>query len=203
MEDPDLADLFDRAVRADEAAWRELHARFGPELRTMVRHRLPRVLRPQYDSMDFVQSIWRSVFEKCRGELPQFENAKHFLGYLAGMAANRVIYEHRRRTRTRKYDLSRQEPLYFRRGDREVLREVAGNDPTPSQDVQARDQLDQIMDGLDDVERKVVELRLGDYTIDEIAALLGISESAVRRILTPLRKEVEARERRVEAREWP
>jgi len=203
MEDPSLAELFTQALRGDKAASRALYDRIEPELKIMVRVRLPKVLRTQFDTMDFVQSVWRSIFDKDPSAFPPFENSRHLLGYLAGLTANLVVYEHRRRTRTRKYDLSRQEALYVRRGDREILREVAAQEATPSEGVQAKDRLSQIMRGLDERERKVVELRLLGHNNDAIAEMLGISESAVRRILKPIRTAVEARERRLEAREWP
>ena len=129
MDDVDFADLIERARAGDEAAVAALLGRFEPEVRTMVRVRLPRVLRNQFDSMDFVQAVWTSVFTGKADDVGQFADAGQFRGFLAGVARNKVYEEHRRRTRTKKYDLGREERLYVRKGEREVPREVAGARP--------------------------------------------------------------------------
>ncbi|GAC1465002.1 MAG: hypothetical protein NVSMB9_04220 [Isosphaeraceae bacterium] len=193
MDDEDLAERMARAKSGDEDAVRELLCRFEDEVRMVVRSRLPQKLRSQFDSMDFVQAMWQSVFTRSGPDLTQFTNARHFLGFLSGVARNKVYEEHRRRTRTRKYNLGREEPLYVRRGDREVPRELAGGDPSPSQDAQAHDRLSQILRGRTPLERQVVELRRSGLTYEEIAQKLGMHESGPRRMIEELRKRMEAR----------
>ncbi len=192
MDDADLAERMARAKAGDEAAVFELIERFEDEVRMVVRGRLPRAMRSQFDSMDFVQAVWKSVFTGERPDPERFNNRQHFLAYLAGVARNKVFEEHRRRT-THKYDIARQEPLFVRRGDREFPRDVPATDPSPSQDAQARDRLDQILEGRTPQERQVVDLRRSGLTYDEIAEQLGLHESAVRRIVASIRQCLEAR----------
>lgn len=193
MDDADLAERMARASAGDETAVRELLCHFEPEVRMVVRGRLPRALRSKFDSTDFVQSVWESVFTRDRTDLARFTSARHFLGFLEGVARNKVYEEHRRRTRTRKYNLNREQPLYVRRGNREVPREVAANDPTPSQETQAGDRLEQLLEGLDPRGREMVELRRSGLTFVEIAARLDCSESAVRRLIEEIRRRMEDR----------
>lgn len=192
MDDTDLAERLRRAKAGDEAALRELLKRFEDEVRMVVRHRLPRALRSQFDSMDFVQAVWQSVFTGEGIDLERFENPRHLLAYLLGVAKNKVYEEHRKRT-SQKYNIARQEPLFVRRGNREVPREVPANDPSPSQDAQAGDRLAQILHGRSAQERQVVDLRRHGLTYDEIATQLGLHESAVRRIVTSIRACLEDR----------
>jgi RNA polymerase sigma-70 factor (ECF subfamily) len=194
MDDDDLAGLIERVKAGDDDAIRELIHRFEGEVRTIVRVRLPQSLRSQFDSMDFVQAVWQSVLTKDGQDLGQFTNARHFRGFLAGVARNKVFEEHRRRTRTRKYSLKREEPLYVRRGDRELPREVPATDPTPSQDAQARDRFAQLIEGRSPQEAEVVELRRRGLTFEEIAAQTGLSERSVRRIIEVIRQRMEARQ---------
>jgi RNA polymerase sigma-70 factor (ECF subfamily) len=194
MDDDDLAGLIERVKAGDAEAIRDLIHRFEDDVRTIVRVRLPQSLRSQFDSMDFVQAVWQSVLTKDGKDLGRFTNARHFRGFLAGVARNKVFEEHRRRTRTRKYSLIREEPLYVRRGDRELPREVPAPDPTPSQDAQARDRLAQLVAGRSAQEAEVVELRRRGLTFDEIAAQTGLSERAVRRIIEAIRQRMEARQ---------
>ena len=193
MNDADLVDLIARARAGDEIAAKDLLGRFEDEVRMVVRGRLPKALRSQFDSMDFVQAVWTSVLTKDGPDLARFDNSRRLMGYLAAVARNKIFAEHRRRTQTHKYDLKREEPLYIRKGNREVPREVPAPDPSPSQDAQAHDCLAQLLDGRTALERQVVDLRRRGLTFDEIAERLGIHESAVRRILDGIRQRMEAR----------
>jgi RNA polymerase sigma factor (sigma-70 family) len=193
MNDADLVDLIARARAGDEIAVKDLLGRFEDEVRMVVRGRLPRALRSQFDSMDFVQAVWTSVLTKDGPDLARFDNSRRLMGYLAAVARNKVFAEHRRRTQTHKYDLKREEPLYVRRGSRDVPREFPATDPSPSQDAQAHDRLAQLLEGRSTLERQVVDLRRRGLTYDEIAERLGIHESAVRRIVEGIRQRLEAR----------
>jgi RNA polymerase sigma factor (sigma-70 family) len=194
MDDVDFAALIESARLGDEAAVAALLGRFEPEIRMMVRVRLPRILRNQLDSMDIVQAVWTSVFTGKSDEVGKFADVGQFRGFLAGVARNKVYEEHRRRTRTKKYDLGREERLYVRKGERDVPREVFASDPTPSEEVQADDRLGQLIQGRSPEEVEIVDLRRQGLTFDEIARQLGIGERSVRRVIESIRERMEARQ---------
>ncbi|WP_240911455.1 RNA polymerase sigma factor [Paludisphaera soli] len=189
----DVAELIARARAGDDDAIRTFVGRFEREVRLMVRDRLPRRLRNQFDSMDFVQAVWQSFFADLRGGSREFENAKHLRGFLAGVARNKVFEQDRRLTRTAKYAVAREEQLYVRRGDREVALDVPANDPSPSMNLQASERLALLTAGRPPLEAKVLTLRHEGRTIDEIAAMLGIHEKTVRRFIEAARQRMEAR----------
>jgi RNA polymerase sigma factor (sigma-70 family) len=193
MDDVDFAGVIVSARAGDEAAVAALLGRFEPEIRTMVRVRLPRALRNQFDSMDFVQAVWTSVFTGKSDDAGRFADVGQFRKFLAGVARNKVFEEHRRQTRTKKYDLGREERLYVRKGDRDVPREVAASDPTPSETVQAGDRLGQMIQGRSPEDAQVIELRRQGLTFEEIAGRLGTSERSVRRVIEAVRERMEAR----------
>jgi RNA polymerase sigma-70 factor (ECF subfamily) len=193
VDDDDLAVLLERVRAGDAESVRDLIQRFEGELRAMVRGRLPQVLRSKFDSMDFVQAIWESVLINDGPDLDRFSSPQHFRAFLAGVARNKVFAEHRKRTRTRRYNLKREEPLYVRRGSREEPRELPSSDPTPSQDAQARDRYAQLVEGRSPREVEVVELRRQGLTFDEIAERTGLGERSVRRIIDAIRARMEAR----------
>jgi RNA polymerase sigma-70 factor (ECF subfamily) len=142
--DDDVANLMSRAKEGDEEAVRDFLSRFEWEVRMMVRARLPKRLRSQFDSIDFVQAVWQSFFSDLRQNGPDFERVEHVRRFLAGVVRNKVFEQHRKLTRTEKYDVSREERLYIRRGDHEVPREVISPDPSPSEAAQADDRLAQL-----------------------------------------------------------
>ncbi len=159
----------------------------------MVRARLPKRLRSQFDSADFVQAIWQSFFTDLVHRGPNFQKVVHLRRYLAGVARNKVYEQHRRLTRTEKYDIRREERLYIRRGDREVPLDVISPGPSPSQAAQARDRLDHLIAGLSQREIDVIELRRLGLTFEEIAAQTGVKERTARRIIDSARASLEAR----------
>ncbi|MGZ3301325.1 MAG: RNA polymerase sigma factor, partial [Isosphaeraceae bacterium] len=172
--EPDISDLIARAKAGDETAIREFLSRFEPEVRMMVRGRLPRMLRTQFDSMDFVQAVWQSFFADLRSSSSrQFENVHHLRGFLAGVARNKVYEEHRRLTRTKKHALAREQSLYVRRGSRELERALISPEPTPSLAVQASDRLAQLVARCSPLEAQVITLRHQEMTFDEIARRTG------------------------------
>jgi RNA polymerase sigma-70 factor (ECF subfamily) len=196
MGDAEFDRLMSRARDGDEAAFATLLAAFEADVRMMVRVRLPQSLRGQFDSMDFVQAVWQSVLADRQTLGSGFSSAGHFRGYLAGVARNKVWEEYRKRTQTRKYDLGREEPLYVRRGGRERPREVASHDPTPSQEAQAGDRLNQLISGRSAREAEVVELRRQGLTFAEVAERTGLHERAVRRIIEDVRARLDREEGR-------
>ncbi len=194
MSDADFVGLLSRARAGDDAATATLLGAFEADVRIMVRVRLPKALRSRFDTMDFVQAVWQSVFSGG-GRVATITSPGHFRGYLAGVARNKVLEEFRRRTRTRKFDLGREEPLYVRRGHLETPRDLPGFDPSPSQVAQADECWDRLVAGRTPIDAQIVRLRSEGSTFDEIAAKTGLSERSVRRAIEAARKRVEGVEK--------
>ena len=188
--DDEFNELLRRARAGDNGAIRDFLSQFEQEVRTMVRSRLPRKLRTQFDSTDFVQAVWQSFF--VESDSRDFENVEHLRGFLFGMVRNKVSEQHRRLTKTEKYDLAREERLYVRRGDREVPREVVSPEPSPSQAVQAADRMEQLTAGRSPLEIEVLTLRRQGLTFVEIAERTGINERTVRRVIETVRSLMES-----------
>lgn len=195
MEDSEFTELMARLKEGDSLAIERLLKSYEDEVRLIVRARLPQALRSQFDSMDFVQAVWASVLVGPDAQDPLFQSPKQFLGYVAGVAQNKVWAEYRRRTKGKKYELAREERLEVRSGPGGggQVRDLAGTDPTPSQEAQASDRLRQLLRGLKPVEAEVVELRRQGLTFEEIAVRTKLHERTVRRVITDLRELMEAR----------
>jgi RNA polymerase sigma-70 factor (ECF subfamily) len=187
LTDAEFQVLVDRARGGDSASIERLLEAFEGDVRAMVRARLPRSLRPRFDSMDFVQEVWRSLLERPIGDGPGYDDAARFRGYLAGVVRNKVLEEFRRRTRCQKNDLAREESLYVENGGRAEPRAVIAPGSTPSEEMQARDCLDRLVAGGNPIEAQIVELRRQALTFEEIAGRLGIHERSVRRMVDALK----------------
>ncbi len=189
--DDEFSDCMARAKAGDPAAIREFLCRFEEEVRIMVRARLPRKLRSRFDSVDFAQAVWQSFFSDLNQHGLNFESEQHLRKFLAGVVRNKVFEQHRRLTRTGKYDLAREERLYVRRGDRDVAREVISPDPSPSETAQASDRLAQLTAGCSPLEVDVITLRRQGLTFAEIATQTGVNERTARRIIDSARSRLE------------
>jgi RNA polymerase sigma factor (sigma-70 family) len=189
----DISDLIARAKEGDETAIRDFLSQFEQEVRIMVRGRLPKTLRSQFDSMDFVQTVWQSFFSDLRDNPREFENIRHLRGFLAGLARNKVYQEHRRLSRTAKYALEREEPLYLKKGNKEIDRGLVSPEPSPSETFQATDRLAQLTAGCNPRDVEIITLRHQGLTFDEIAARVGLNERSVRRVIEDARVRMEAR----------
>jgi RNA polymerase sigma-70 factor (ECF subfamily) len=192
-DESEIIHLMERAKSGDGPAVREFLSRFEDDVRRMVRGRLPRRMRPQFDSMDFVQAVWQSFFSGLRKLPRDFENVRHLRSYLAGVARNKVNEEYRK-TRSSRRDIAREEPLYVRHGEAVVERPLVSPEPSPSQSLQASDRLAQMIAGCGPIEIQVITLRCQGLTHEEIAARTKLSDRSVRRIIEQARTRMEARE---------
>ena len=187
MEESVFFVLMNQARSGDEAAIGTLLRAFEDDVRLMVRYRLPRVLRGQFDSMDFVQSAWKSFLDDSKRPSPEFGGVRQFRNYLMGVVRYKMLEKYRRRTRSQGYDVTREEPLYVFRGGREELKPMASHDPSPSQEAVAGECLEQLTDGRPVREQDILQLRRLNWTFEEIADRVGTSERTVRRIIDEAR----------------
>jgi RNA polymerase sigma-70 factor (ECF subfamily) len=190
MNDDPVDDLLSRARAGDPSATRTILDRYEREIRMMVRERLPKKLRNRLDSLDIVQAVWKSFFCDQATKPRQFDNDGHLRAFLKGVAHNKVREQHRRFTMLKKTDVGREESLYVRRGDRDVVRDIVAPDPTPSQNLQACDRLEQLTMGRSPREVEVIKLRREGLTLQEIASKTGVHERTVRRIIEDARSRI-------------
>jgi RNA polymerase sigma-70 factor (ECF subfamily) len=184
--DDSAADLVARWRQGDEQAAGQLFRRYAPRLRALARSRLPAPLARLVDPDDVVQSACGSFFAGVRDGRFVFDTPGDIWRLLAAMTINK-LQRHVERHATAKRALSRQRHFG---GESSLQRLGAPNaaDATPSRAAALSDSLEQAMQGLDGIHRRIVELRLQNYQVEEIAALVGRSERTVRRVLDEMKE---------------
>jgi RNA polymerase sigma-70 factor (ECF subfamily) len=155
--------------------------------------RLAPGLQRRFDADDVVQSTFRTFFRRAQGGQFQFDDNQRLWNLLLAIAFTKL----------------REKSRYHSRQSRSVERErVTGptkpgdstqpedsfiaRAPTPGAAVELADAYESFLLGLDDQERRLVDLKLQDRTNDEAAEALGISERSVRRILQRLEGKMSA-----------
>jgi RNA polymerase sigma factor (sigma-70 family) len=187
-EESNIPTFLARIQAGDEAAARELLARYESEVRLVVRRQLPKLLRSRFDSLDFLQSVWGSFFRRVRSAHgpTEFEDSRHLVAFLARAAKNKVIDEYRRAA-SQKQDMHREEPLW---GDGGRPKDVPAEIDTPSQVAQAREVFGRLRDLLPEDRQHILVLKAEGLSSRDIGERLGISERTVQRVLEDLRKRV-------------
>jgi RNA polymerase sigma-70 factor (ECF subfamily) len=164
-----------------EAVWK-LIADYGPHIQRVVRRRLDRRMRSKFDSQDFVQMVWASVFRNPH-EICSLNQPEDFIRFLAALARRKVIVEHRRRFQTQKYNVTREQSL----DDSELAEQPVDNEQaTPSQIAMAREQWDRYMRHRPERDRSIVQMRIRGATFLEISQQLGIHERTARKVIDRL-----------------
>jgi RNA polymerase sigma factor (sigma-70 family) len=181
--DDNFRDLM-RRVRegSEDAAW-DLVNQYGEAIRRAVRRVLHEKLRSRFDSLDFVQLVWKSFF-RVRGTFHRFDRPEELAAYLATMARNKVGMEFRRRLMTEKYNVRHEQSL-------EQLQargcpDIPGRQPGPVDVAIAREQWDRLLKGQPPHYRQILHLRLQGHTYQSIADAVHVDECTVRRFLKRL-----------------
>lgn len=199
-----LARLLARLKSGDESAASEILRRYEAQVRLVVRRCLPRVLRSRFDSQDIMQSVWRSFFQRLRGEpvddshgisdqdaeaALEFHESSQLFAFLSRMARNKVIDQYRRET-TQKADIHRMQTIHAAAGT-EV--DPADGGESAAELVEAADELSLWRSMVPADRQALIDLKADGHSSKEIGDKLGISERTVQRVLEDLRERLERR----------
>lgn len=169
---PTLQEIFDRLRVGDEDAARWLVDLYGPALKREIRFQVrDDQLRRVVDSSDIFQSVMRSFFVGCR--LGEFElrTPAELFSLLRVIARNKINSQRR----------------YHSAAQRDIRRLTSLDVPRISGEIAAReshplgDSLSDVLERLDEVNRRVAALRIEGQTWGEIATLEGEAEENVRK----------------------
>jgi RNA polymerase sigma-70 factor, ECF subfamily len=177
--------LMQRLRGGEDAAARQVFARFAGRLIGLARCQLAPRLAQRIDPEDVVQSVYKSFFHRYGAEaLAADEDG--LWGLLARITvrkcADRARY-HQAGCR----DVDREEPG----GGAEPWPDPAGREPTPDEAAVLAETVEGLMRGLDGDERPIIELSLQGHSTQEISRQLGRAERSVRRLRERVRKQLE------------
>ena len=104
--------LLSRVAGGSESAVWELLERYSKNILRTVRRRLPAEIRSKVDSIDIVQSVWKSFLRRS-DQFGAFATSDQLIAYIASMARTKVYETHRH---------------YTKKECRSIRREVSRND---------------------------------------------------------------------------
>jgi RNA polymerase sigma-70 factor (ECF subfamily) len=148
-------------------------------------------LRRRLDAEDVVQSVFRTFFRRAQGGQFEVEDNERLWSLLCAITLTKVR-EKARFHRRQKRGLDREAALPATRDERgESYFSPAAPGLTPAEAAEFADQFERLMETLDEEERQLVNLKLQDYTSEQIAASMNVSERTVRRLLQRVKSRLE------------
>jgi RNA polymerase sigma-70 factor (ECF subfamily) len=182
-----FAEFLARLQRREDAAAGELFARFAGQLVALADRHIGGGLRHKVDPEDVVQSAYKSFFLRYGAGNLDAVNWDSLWGLLTLITVRKCA----------------ERAAYHRAARRDAAREVAppsgggpgpeffGREPTPLEAAVLTETIEQLLAGLDEEERPVLELSLQGYTTREIAERLGRAERTVRLLREGVRRRLE------------
>ncbi len=180
----DFERLMERVRTGCPEAARELFEEYGGHIRLVVRRKMNRRLRSQYDSTDFTQAVWASFFTTSAEQF-RFDTPEELVAFLAGMANNKLTEAYRNRVSAAKRDAGREQHFELGEND-EVIIPRDPRQPTPSQVLVAKEEWERLIEGLPSHYRLALELLRRGHTHAEVAERLDLSAKTIQRLLKRL-----------------
>ncbi|MFO0966023.1 MAG: ECF-type sigma factor [Gemmataceae bacterium] len=182
-----------RLHRRDDAAARELFSRFTRQLIAMAHRHMGVGLRHKVDPEDLVQSAYKSFFFRFGAGKLDIVNWNSLWGLLT-LITLRKVADRAAYFRAECRDTAREAPLP--RADKAARwREPLGREPTPDEAALLSETVEQLLAGLDEEERPILELSLEGHTTREISERLGRAERTVRLLREGVRHRLERLQR--------
>lgn len=197
---PDTEELLERAGAGDRTARQQLLARHRGRLRQMVALRIDRRMAARVDPSDVVQEALADAAQGLSDYLR--DRPLPFYPWLRQFAWERLLQLHRQHLQAQRRSVNREQLRIFGVADESeaVLAErLVNSGSSPSARLLAaelRERVRAALEALEPHDREVLVLRyLEQLATKEIAAMLGISEAAVktrhRRALERLRRRLD------------
>jgi len=190
MEDNWSGELLARWRAGDQQAATELFQRYATRLIALAGSRLPAKLAHRLDPEDVVQSAYRSFFADARAGRFELRRGGDLWRLLAAITLHKLSRQLRRNA-TEKRSVAREQSF----GSEDSLHALKpgqqGHGASPLAAAMFADEVEKVMSGLKPLHRRMFDLRLQGYTIEEIAVQTQRSERRVYRILEELKQQLE------------
>jgi RNA polymerase sigma factor (sigma-70 family) len=163
-----------RIRHGDQQAAEELVRSYERVVRVSIRYKLTSPsMRRQFDSMDVCQSAFASFFLRVAVGQFDLESPKQLVGLLVAIAQNKLLMQVRRHQQ-QKRNVNRIE------SDEQAMMQVCDSRSSPSQEIQAREQLDRLFLMLTSEEQEIANERIQGFDWNAIAGKRGKQPNTVR-----------------------
>lgn len=187
---PDFRQLLDRARAGDVAALDELVREYESELMRVVKAQLGNALRPYVDSVDLVQSVHKSVLVGLRDNKLDIQTPEHLIRLAATIVRRKIARywrRHRRQTRLENVGANACDDQSLA----SLILTVSKTSVDHTMELDLNERLMRVMQKLEPVDRRVIELRLEGCSTAEAARRLELNSDVLRARLGRIRRKLE------------
>jgi len=185
-----FTDLMERLRAGDQDAAREVFQRFVRKLVALAASQFDAVLRRKVDPEEVVQSAYKSFFLRYGAGKLEVRDWGSLWGLLT-MITLRKCFDRAEYHRAQRRDVRREAAAHPGATGTEPWWEAIAREPTPDEAAVLAETVEQLLRGLAEDDRPILEMSLQGYTTQEISEQLGRPERSVRRLRERLRKELE------------
>lgn len=185
-------DLLARWKDGDESAATELFDRYVNRLVGLARSRLSERMKRRVEPEDIVQSAYRSFFRKAGDDRYTLEKSGDLWKLMAAITVSKVRGQVEFHT-AKKRHVYDEASIGANDSGYRVAPTAVTHDPTPDDAAQVVEELQNVLEKLDPLQRQILELALQNKSVDEISPLVERSERTVRRTLQQVREHLEQR----------
>ena len=175
--------LFSGLRKGDARSVGEFCERYGPLIERLAERRLSAPLKRRIGPEDVAQSVCRTFVR--RAEQGEFElpDGGGLWGLLCAIALTKINEQARFHLRQKRSLRDERHLDSVNAAGERKLPEAAGSQPTPDETAEVADVFDKLVSAFDEEERRIIELKLQDFTSNEIAERLQCSERTIRRFM--------------------
>jgi len=181
MDEPSAV-LMARWCDGDQQAAQAIFRRYAHRLRALAQRRLSGRLGRHLDADDIVQSAYQSFFAGARAGRYALRRRGDLWRLLVAITLHTLQRQVERHTAAKRH-IGRERSFGSSSSLAKLPARLPGAGPSPSQAAQLSETRERILRGLRPAQRRIVELRLDGFEIDEIASQVKRSERTVRRVL--------------------
>lgn len=170
--------------RGDDEIVTEFCGRYGRPLTRLAEQNIAPALRRRMGPESVVQSACCSFLRRAKDGQFELKDAAELWRLLCAMTLRKLRGQARRHLSGKRgiqHEVSPDED------DAGVPTGVASEQPSPAEAAAVAEQFQLLIEGLEEEERQVVELKLQEYTNPEIAARMNCSQRTVRRLFGRIR----------------
>jgi RNA polymerase sigma factor (sigma-70 family) len=176
--------MIDGLRKGDSLVARDFYAQYGPVLQRIADRHLPDMVRRRVGAEDVVQSACRTFLRRAEGGEFQLTDDSGLWQLLCAITLSKVRGQARYHLRQKRGLSREQEP--DPNSSQVPGQYVAAPGPGPDEAAAFSDQFQRLLEELDEEDRQIVNLKLQEFTNDQVADQLGCSERTVRRTLKRL-----------------
>jgi RNA polymerase sigma-70 factor (ECF subfamily) len=179
-----------RPQARDGDAAREVFRRFAQRLIALAHHRFHAAFNNRVEPEDVVQSAYKSFFRRFDGgelEVGSWDSLWGLLTVITLRKCSERVAYHRAQCR----DVTREVAAPAGPEESSAWPDAPGREPRPDEAAVLNETVEQLLAGLDEDERPVLELSLQGYTTREISERFGRAERTVRLLRECVRHRLE------------